>query len=210
MLYTYALCSFESYWTPVILFVIILITSGMREVAAALSNPFGDDDVDFPVNKWIAQLRTMAVVVHPSNTLCAVPTPSGSSTPVQVRPRPKIEKKTNTMDQAAAAATAAGSCVAAAGMNTAAAGWNGALKTVSGAKAAGNSGASLTAAGMGSAKSLVASSSKAVTAKARGLTPATTKALKPTEAQRSIEAQQAWLSSEIAKESAADSAKVHL
>ena len=50
-LYTYALCSFNSYLTPIVLFVVILITVGMREVAAALSNPFGDDDVDFPVNK---------------------------------------------------------------------------------------------------------------------------------------------------------------
>ena len=50
-LYVYALCAFESNLTPLVLFVVVLITVGIaREVAAALSNPFGDDDVDFPVS----------------------------------------------------------------------------------------------------------------------------------------------------------------
>jgi len=72
-LYTYAMLSFESNLTPIVLVTIIILTVGMREVAAALSNPFGDDDVDFPVNKWIAQLRSLAIVVHPQNVPCQRP-----------------------------------------------------------------------------------------------------------------------------------------
>ena len=62
-IYSYAMCYFESFLTPIILFVVILITVGMREVAVALSNPYGKDDVDFRVNKWIVvQLRSMALI----------------------------------------------------------------------------------------------------------------------------------------------------
>ena len=73
-IYSYALCSFQSFMTPIILFVVILITVGMRGVAVALSNPYGKDDVDFPVNKWVvAQLRAMALIVHPENYECLCP-----------------------------------------------------------------------------------------------------------------------------------------
>lgn len=73
-IYSYALCEFKSYTTPIVLFVVILITVGMREVGVALSNPYGKDDVDFPVNKWIVgQLRSMALIVHQKNTVCQCP-----------------------------------------------------------------------------------------------------------------------------------------
>jgi len=71
--YTYALLYWESNLTPIILWVIICVTVGMREVAAALSNPFGEDDVDFPVNKYISQLRGIALAVHASNNPCEFP-----------------------------------------------------------------------------------------------------------------------------------------
>jgi len=71
--YTVALLNMESNLTPLILFIIILITVGMREVAAALANPFGEDDVDFPVHKWISQLRGTALCVHPSNVPVTLP-----------------------------------------------------------------------------------------------------------------------------------------
>jgi len=74
LLYSYALCHLESYLTPIVLFVVILITVGMREVAVALSNPFGTDDVDFPVNKWVVtQLRCIALIVHPDNFVVSCP-----------------------------------------------------------------------------------------------------------------------------------------
>jgi len=77
--YTYALLYHESNLTPIVLFVFILITCGMREVAAALSNPFGDDDVDFPVHKYISQLRGVALCVHKSNV--PIRRPRASSSP---------------------------------------------------------------------------------------------------------------------------------
>ena len=44
-----------------ILILIFLLSMflGMREVSAALSNPFGDDDVDLPVGKMIRDLRKL-------------------------------------------------------------------------------------------------------------------------------------------------------
>ena len=35
----------------------MLMTSGLREVAAMFANPFGKDEVDFPTNEWITDLR---------------------------------------------------------------------------------------------------------------------------------------------------------
>jgi len=72
-LYTVALLYHESNLTPIVLFIGIVITAGMREVAAALANPFGDDDVDFPIHKLISQLRGTALCVHPSNVPIARP-----------------------------------------------------------------------------------------------------------------------------------------
>ena len=72
-LYSYALLAFDSRLTPIVLFVVVLITVGMREVAVALSNPFGRDELDFPVNKWIAQLRGVAMLVSPMNTVVSGP-----------------------------------------------------------------------------------------------------------------------------------------
>ena len=33
--------------------VLMLMTSGLREVAAMFANPFGKDEVGFPTNEWI-------------------------------------------------------------------------------------------------------------------------------------------------------------
>ena len=56
---------------------------GLREVAVALSDPFGKDDVDFPIDTWIAQLRANALLVHRDNRVVQKPnrdnTPSRSN-----------------------------------------------------------------------------------------------------------------------------------
>jgi len=89
-IYCFALLDFESNLTPIVLFVVILITIGMQDVAACLSNPFGHDDVDFPIHKWIVQLRSFALVAHPRNNSMVPPvfaapppaaTPPRSATP---------------------------------------------------------------------------------------------------------------------------------
>jgi len=54
---------------------------GLREVAVALSNPFGKDDVDFPIDKWIAQLRANALLVHRDNRVVSKPNRDESLTP---------------------------------------------------------------------------------------------------------------------------------
>ena len=45
------------------LFVILVATTGMREVSTALSNPFGDDEVDFDVQKYIHGIRQVVTML---------------------------------------------------------------------------------------------------------------------------------------------------
>ena len=70
---SWSLLSFVSFLTPIVLFFAVLCMVGLREVAVALSNPFGKDDVDFPIDKWIAQLRSNALLVHRDNRLVRLP-----------------------------------------------------------------------------------------------------------------------------------------
>ena len=56
-LYTYAFLYYDSVLTPLMLFLVIVVTLGMREVSSALSNPFGEDEVDFPIHKYIMSIR---------------------------------------------------------------------------------------------------------------------------------------------------------
>merc|ERR1712232_1019847 len=44
-------------------FVATLTFMGMMELAKVLSNPFGDDDTDFPLNKWVSQVIEDAIVL---------------------------------------------------------------------------------------------------------------------------------------------------
>jgi len=60
-LYTLAFLNYDSYLTPVIMFFVVLLLSSFREVSVELVNPFGHDEVDFPVSKYITDLRAGAV-----------------------------------------------------------------------------------------------------------------------------------------------------
>jgi len=62
-LWSYALAISDppSYFTPVIYLFIQMIFQGMRELSAALADPFGDDDVDFPITDWLWQIVGMVV-----------------------------------------------------------------------------------------------------------------------------------------------------
>mmetsp|Transcript_9923 Transcript_9923/g.21804 ORF Transcript_9923/g.21804 Transcript_9923/m.21804 type:complete len:559 (+) Transcript_9923:76-1752(+) len=53
MIWAYVLGTTETNFAPVIFLFIQMIFQGLRELSAALSNPFGDDDVDFPLNRWL-------------------------------------------------------------------------------------------------------------------------------------------------------------
>ena len=97
LLYSWALCSFGSAFSPLILFVVVVITVGMREVGTALAMPFGKDDVDFPVDRWVAQLRGMALMVHEKNSVVAH-APSGTMERLRARRKVKIEDDRNEED----------------------------------------------------------------------------------------------------------------
>jgi len=43
----------DSDFAPIIYFVTTLIFLGMRELSGAISNPFGQDEVDFPTDDWL-------------------------------------------------------------------------------------------------------------------------------------------------------------
>jgi len=53
VLWAYALGCQESYWSPVIFMFVQMMFQGIRELSTALSDPFGDDEVDFPVTQWM-------------------------------------------------------------------------------------------------------------------------------------------------------------
>jgi len=46
----------RSVFAPVVYWMCLLIFMGMMELAAELSDPFGDDDVDFPITAWVDEL----------------------------------------------------------------------------------------------------------------------------------------------------------
>ena len=53
--------------------IVSIVLVGMRGLAVQLSNPFGNDDVDFPIDKWVAQLRANALLVHRENRVVRKP-----------------------------------------------------------------------------------------------------------------------------------------
>ena len=62
----------------------------------ALSDPFGKDDVDFPVDKWIVQLRANALLVHEDNRVVQKPnrdSTQSSSTQTDVKDEEEHEEE---------------------------------------------------------------------------------------------------------------------
>jgi len=53
VLWSYALAITNSFFSPIIYLFIQVIFQGIRELSAALADPFGDDDVDFPIDDWL-------------------------------------------------------------------------------------------------------------------------------------------------------------
>ena len=54
LLLAYALVYFETVMTFPCFFIICLVALGLKETAVALSDPFGDDDVDFDTELYMA------------------------------------------------------------------------------------------------------------------------------------------------------------
>jgi len=55
ILWSYGMALYASWIASVIYCFSLLIFFGMKELSAALSDPFGDDEVDFPLNIWIEE-----------------------------------------------------------------------------------------------------------------------------------------------------------
>ena len=74
-LYSVAFLELDSVLTPVAMFMVIFITTGIRELSSALANPFGDDDVDFNTSKMMHKLRGLITF------MCSLPSwqPPGQS-----------------------------------------------------------------------------------------------------------------------------------
>lgn len=53
VLWAYSLGCQDSFFAPVIYGFVQMMFQGIRELSTALSDPFGDDEVDFPVTQWM-------------------------------------------------------------------------------------------------------------------------------------------------------------
>jgi len=56
VLWAYSLGCQDSYFAPLIYMFVQMMFQGIRELSTALSDPFGDDEVDFPINDWMLTL----------------------------------------------------------------------------------------------------------------------------------------------------------
>eukprot|EP00927_Polykrikos_kofoidii_P014969 TRINITY_DN16627_c0_g3_i1.p1 TRINITY_DN16627_c0_g3~~TRINITY_DN16627_c0_g3_i1.p1 ORF type:complete len:417 (+),score=95.03 TRINITY_DN16627_c0_g3_i1:150-1253(+) len=56
MLWAYSLGCQDSWFAPVIFMFVQMMFQGIRELSTALSDPFGEDEVDFPLNDWMMGL----------------------------------------------------------------------------------------------------------------------------------------------------------
>jgi len=61
VLWAYTAGRLQNMFAPFLYFVMTLIFFGLRELAGALSDPFGDDIVDFPVQVWLDESYSMAL-----------------------------------------------------------------------------------------------------------------------------------------------------
>jgi len=59
ILYTFCFLDINSYLTPLGVFLVIFLTTAMRELSSALANPFGDDEVDFNISAYIHKMRKL-------------------------------------------------------------------------------------------------------------------------------------------------------
>merc|ERR1712194_671806 len=50
-------------FAPFVFFMAQLIFMGMMELASQLADPFGDDEVDFPIKKWLGHFFESAAVL---------------------------------------------------------------------------------------------------------------------------------------------------
>lgn len=56
VLWGYSLGCQDSYFAPLIFMFVQMMFQGIRELSTSLSNPFGEDDVDFAIDQWVVTL----------------------------------------------------------------------------------------------------------------------------------------------------------
>jgi len=70
-LWAYAMAICESCWASLVYVGCTLIFLGCLQLADMLSDPFGDDEVDFPVDAWLEHLlKASEILMHQSYTGC--------------------------------------------------------------------------------------------------------------------------------------------
>jgi len=60
-LLAYTLASFKHYGVALVFAFVELIFMGIREMAVCMADPFGDDEVDFPVDDWLEEILQNSV-----------------------------------------------------------------------------------------------------------------------------------------------------
>jgi predicted membrane chloride channel (bestrophin family) len=63
LLWAYGMGITDSFFAPIVYFFAALIFMGMMELASQLSDPFGEDDTDFPTERWIDELMDDVSVI---------------------------------------------------------------------------------------------------------------------------------------------------
>eukprot|EP00746_Dinoflagellata_sp_MGD_P018556 gnl/MRDRNA2_/MRDRNA2_14302_c0_seq1.p1 gnl/MRDRNA2_/MRDRNA2_14302_c0~~gnl/MRDRNA2_/MRDRNA2_14302_c0_seq1.p1 ORF type:complete len:387 (-),score=38.97 gnl/MRDRNA2_/MRDRNA2_14302_c0_seq1:108-1268(-) len=63
ILWAYGMGCTESYLSTIIFFFALLIFMGMKELSDAFSDPFGEDEVDFPVFQWLNETLQSTVAL---------------------------------------------------------------------------------------------------------------------------------------------------
>jgi len=63
-MWAYGMGVTDSIWAPIVFFMAMLIFMGMMELASQLSDPFGEDDTDFPIAEWLEEELMHADTMH--------------------------------------------------------------------------------------------------------------------------------------------------
>merc|ERR550514_770122 len=82
LLWAYALGCEDSYFAPVIFFFLQLMFQGIRELCTGLADPYGDDEVDFPLNDWMTQLYVRVCAMTEDNWDVGTMIPKGTLPPL--------------------------------------------------------------------------------------------------------------------------------
>lgn len=60
LLFGFAFLTMNSYLSPLVMLMVCMLLSGVRELGCQLADPFGDDEQDFPVMKFMTNMRSGA------------------------------------------------------------------------------------------------------------------------------------------------------